>query len=383
MASPSFRPFELDEQTVSVQEYIENALMALVHELSLPASEAHLSISLKRRANPACCFINPITGALDGGSRVESMRTYSWPGKTLYEEWKFAVILRIMSILLDAIRTGQLISKRDIYYIEPEFFRAQYIVNNIIDDLACTIGVNRGALNVEAAGKGLVAGNFRLIRESQVVLNAQSPTEDTLIPRLKNGDEIDISRIRWVMVIEKEAVFHRLARSGYHIRATAGEGILVTGKGYPDLSTRAFLRKLYDVASTRPTPLRFYALTDGDPHGMAIMSTYKYGSVAQLHENARLSLPRLQWLGLRVSDIVAVPDEFGDKALCPLTKRDRNKILAMLQNSPVWASDGPEPQWRVELQRMLMLNFKAEIEVLYEHTGGLEGWIDRRMFRQE
>lgn len=155
------------------------------------------------------------------------------------------------------------------------------------------------------------------------------------------------------------------------------------GKGYPDLSTRAFLRKLYEVASTRQIHLRFYALTDGDPHGMAIMSTYKYGSVAHLHENAQLSLPRLQWLGLRVSDIVAIPDEFGDKALCPLTKHDRNKILSMLQNSPVWASDGPEPQWRVELQRMLMLNFKAEIEVLYEHIGGLEGWIDRRMFRQE
>lgn len=55
----------------------------------------------------------------------------------------------------------------------------------------------------------------------------------------------------------------------------------------------------------------------------------------------------------------------------------------MLHNSPVWASDGPELQWRVELQRMLFLNAKAEIEILYECSGGLEGWIERRMFRQE
>ena len=116
---------------------------------------------------------------------------------------------------------------------------------------------------------------------------------------------------------------------------------------------------------------------------MAILSTYKYGSAAHVHENARLCLPRLQWLGVRVTDIIAVPDAPGDKALLSLTKRDRGKIVAMLRNSPVWASDGPEPEWRVELQRMLVLNLKAEIEILYECVGGLEGWIDRRMFRQE
>jgi DNA topoisomerase VI subunit A len=37
---------------------------------------------------------------------------------------------------------------RDIYYIDPEFFRAQYIVDGIVDDLAYTIGVDRAALNV-------------------------------------------------------------------------------------------------------------------------------------------------------------------------------------------------------------------------------------------
>ena len=144
-----------------------------------------------------------------------------------------------------------------------------------------------------------------------------------------------------------------------------------------------FLRTLFDLASSRNKPLRFYALTDGDPHGMAIMSTYKYGSAAHLHENARLSIPQLQWLGLRVSDIIAVPEVLGDKALLSLTERDRRKIISMLRNSPVWASNGPEKQWRAELQRMLFLNAKAEIEILYECSGGLEGWIERRMFRQE
>ncbi|KGO43306.1 Winged helix-turn-helix transcription repressor DNA-binding [Penicillium expansum] len=386
MAEPStIQNLEIDDgRDPSVQEFIDNTLAALIHGLSQSPTEANISITLKRRASPIACIINPITGALEASPRAETHRKYSWPGKTAHEAWKFTVILRILAILDQAIRTGQLISKRDIYYIDPEFFRVQYIVDHIVDDLAYTIGVNRTALNVEAAAKGLVTGDFRLIRGSHILIDAQSVTEDTLIPRIEDGDEIDISRVRWVLVIEKEAVFHRLARVSYHTRALAGEGIMVTGKGYPDFMTRTFLRAMSDFASNQSRyPPRFYALTDGDPHGMAIMSTYKYGSAAHLHQNARLSIPRLQWLGLRVTDIIAVPEVLGDTALLSLTTRDRRKIMAMLRNSPVWASDGPEPEWRAELQRMLVLNLKAEIEILYGCQGGLEGWINRRMFRQE
>ncbi|OQE87704.1 hypothetical protein PENNAL_c0019G03860 [Penicillium nalgiovense] len=385
MAEPIIQNFEIDDgRDPSVQEFIDNTLAALIHELSRSPAEANISITLKRRASPIACIINPTTGALEASPRVDTYRKYSWPGKTAHEAWKFTVILRILAILDQAIRTGQLISKRDIYYIDPEFFRMQCIVDRIVDDLAYTIGVNRTALNVEAAAKGLVTGEFRLIRGSHILIDAQSVIEDSLIPRIEDGDDIDISRVRWVLVIEKEAVFHRLARISYHTRALAGEGIMVTGKGYPDFMTRTFLRAISDSASKQSRrPPRFYALTDGDPHGMAIMSTYKYGSAAHLHQNARLSIPRLQWLGLRVSDIIAVPEVLGDTALLSLTIRDRKKITAMLRNSPVWASNGPEPEWRAELQRMLVLNLKAEVEILYGCQGGLEGWINRRMFRQE
>ncbi|KAJ5992653.1 hypothetical protein N7451_008377 [Penicillium sp. IBT 35674x] len=111
------------------------------------------------------------------------------------------------------------------------------------------------------------------------------------------------------------------------------------------------------------------------------MSTYKYGSLAHLHENARLAVSGLKYLGIRVSDAVIDSDVSGS-VLLPLTARDHRKILSMLRNSPIWADDGPEPEWRVELQRMLMLNGKAEIETIYERDGGLEAWIDRKMFRQ-
>jgi meiotic recombination protein SPO11 len=113
------------------------------------------------------------------------------------------------------------------------------------------------------------------------------------------------------------------------------------------------------------------------------MSTYKYGSMAQPRENSSLVVPSLRWLGLRTTDVVEDGEEAlnGDD-LMPLTLRDRKKIVAMLSRNPVFAVDGPEPEWRVELQRMMMLNIKAETEIRYGRDGGLEGWIDGEMGRR-
>jgi meiotic recombination protein SPO11 len=113
------------------------------------------------------------------------------------------------------------------------------------------------------------------------------------------------------------------------------------------------------------------------------MSTYKYGSIAHLHDNARLSLPGMEWLGLKAADAILASESPGASEVLSLAPSDRRKVLAMLRNNPVWSNDGPEPEWRSELQRMLFLNIKAEIEMLYERDGGLEAWIDRKLFRQE
>ena len=42
---------------------------------------------------------------------------------------------------------------RDIYYIDPAYFRSQDVVDSIVDDLAYTIGVDRAALNVVSQGR--------------------------------------------------------------------------------------------------------------------------------------------------------------------------------------------------------------------------------------
>ncbi|OAL69374.1 hypothetical protein A7D00_6493 [Trichophyton violaceum] len=282
-----------------------------------------------------------------------------------------------------AIKGGFISSKRDIFYQDPVYFGSQRLVDRYIDDIAFTLDVSRAALHVAAAAKGAIGGNFSITMKSGSSIQVGACTEGIVIPRIHEVKEIDISGISWILVIEKEAVFHRLITSGYHNASAAGSGILLTGKGYPDLSSREFLRLLsrHEVCNSKMifNPLPIFILVDSDPDGMAIMSTYKYGSMAQVHRNADLNVPSIQWVGLQASEMMSAASHTNMPSLVPMSQHDRKKAEAMLKRNPSFAEDGPEPAWRKELQSMLVMNLKAELEILYELDGGMEGWLDRKM----
>ncbi|KAJ9640091.1 endodeoxyribonuclease [Coniosporium tulheliwenetii] len=246
-------------------------------------------------------------------------------------------------------------------------FVKQAVVDRYVDDIACAFGVPRLSLNV-----GL------------------------LIPNVNLTDRFRLSRVSWILVVEKEATFRSLASSNFW-DTLVSSGIMITAKGYPDVATRTFLR-----AISTPSPQNgfrcapVYALMDYDPDGIAIMSTYKYGSFALAHENTKLVVPQMGWLGIRSSVLPSCAaaltessnhgneDANGEsnvhqvQGLLRLTTRDRRKALKMLEWD-VFAENGPEPRWRMEFQVMLMLNVKAEIQIMEAQTGGLAGWLQAEL----
>lgn len=112
---------------------------------------------------------------------------------------------------------------------------------------------------------------------------------------------------------------------------------------------------------------------------MAIMSTYKHGSWNLSHENSQSLAPDVQWLGIQSSDIISNANNEEDKGLLRLSGRDRNKARKMLENNAVLWEGGREVEWRRELQVMLMLNVKAEMEILAERDGGVTGWVEDKL----
>jgi meiotic recombination protein SPO11 len=116
-------------------------------------------------------------------------------------------------------------------------------VDRYVDDIAFTFSVSRSKLNVTAAAKGLVAGAFRLSRRDGSILDAAGDRDGILVPPLRDILSVDLTAVKWILVIEKEATFRSIASSSFwDIIST--RGIILTGKGYPDIATRALLHFL-------------------------------------------------------------------------------------------------------------------------------------------
>ena len=126
-------------------------------------------------------------------------------------------------------------------------------------------------------------------------------------------------------MIEKEAVFQSLCRSDFHRDGPVGRGILLPGKGYPDLVTRELLHRL-DATLDPSIPL--LGLVDSDPHGINILWTYKFGSEAMRFDARNLHVPRLEWLGVKGTELRAIGANEAD--LIALKEGDKARARKML-----------------------------------------------------
>ncbi|KAI1360133.1 Spo11/DNA topoisomerase VI subunit A [Xylaria arbuscula] len=289
-----------------------------------------------------------------------------------------AAILQILHLSREALVAGRVITMRDIYYQNPELFESQQYVNGLVDDIAFTFELGRHALNIVAADKGLIAGAVTVNFHNGTALQCNPHHgQYVLIPADAHSvSKFDLGPIKWLLVIEKEATFRGLAASRFHDSAVAGPGILVTAKGYPDLSTRQFLHRLH----TSCPPLAMYALVDFDPHGVRIMLTYKDGSRSLQHEQ-NATLDHLSWLGPRSIDVLGarmgqVSTARPVDTTLPLTIGDRKEAVRIIS---LKMGDGDEAMENLdlirELQIMLLFNTKAEIQAV-DDAGDLTKWLD-------
>jgi len=191
-------------------------------------------------------------------------------------------------------------------------------------------------------------------------VDASTDREGLLMPNLKDVLSVNISSVKWILVVEKEATFRSIAASIVW-STLSSSGIMVTAKGYPDISTRAMLRFL-----SSPSPQNgfsappVYAMVDFDPDGIAILSTYKYGSGNLAHETAHLCLPKIRWVGLRSEHVLSGKATHAGQGLLTLTARDRRKARRMLE----WQVLEEDESLKRDLQVMLVLNLKAELQLL-------------------
>ncbi|KAH9040040.1 Spo11/DNA topoisomerase VI subunit A [Lactarius pseudohatsudake] len=282
-------------------------------------------------------------------------RTQSFPKGVRASIIPFAQFFRIADLAHEAIVDGLPVTKRSLFYRDVQLFKKQSVVDKVVDDLAATIGTARAQLNIRASPKGLICGGGLSIRTVGGDVIRVTESEGTLIPVPEDIASFDFSnKIDWVLVVEKEAVFQTLRQLCFvrHPFSHRGTGVMITGKGYPDLATRQMVKMLSD---NLPSTVPFVTLVDGDAYGLDIASVYKFGSVTLRHESYRLAVPRIECIGVWASELASLG--IDKCALLPISRADEKKARSMLRR------ELPD-RWKKELVHMLYTRRKAETEIL-------------------
>ncbi|CAI4231950.1 unnamed protein product [Auanema sp. JU1783] len=214
-------------------------------------------------------------------------------------------------------------TKRDLYYDQKLLYGTQTLLDRSLTSICELLAVTRNQLNVISSSKGLVAGPIAFMDLNGRLIDCRANA--TLISESLIGLRI-LSTARFIVVVEKDATFQKLIDEKFF--EVLPDALLVTGKGYPDICTRNFLK--WVVATCN---LDIFGLFDADPHGIEIMLTYKYGSISDKMEGKGAFIPTIKWIGMKPTDCLRF--QIAENQYLPLSHRDYKKLVRLRRRSVI------------------------------------------------
>ncbi|XP_018049212.1 PREDICTED: meiotic recombination protein W68 [Atta colombica] len=239
---------------------------------------------------------------------------------------KFVLMMVIMAEVHHLLLTNTTKTRRAFYYdLKKETTKylvpIQQYVDRALNDIANLLECAPWDLRLLATAKGLMAGNMTITLVDNQVIDCTIPGGAQIPQIISNIISIRV-KAEFVLVIEKDAVFQKLLEENC---SRFLKCILVTGKGYPDVATRMFVKILSEKME-----LPIYIVVDADPFGIDIMLIYRFGSSTLCKENESLACPNARWLGIHPSELIPI----GAKTI-PLTEADLIKLRSIEARSYV------------------------------------------------
>ena len=334
---------------LEVQQLGAPEVMASIEQLVIAAVQAIINgksfaLSVPSRASSNQTYVAELDRIVLRDQRSERNFT------NVMQVRKIAVTTRVMQLVHEVLSKGIHVTKRDLFYTDVKLFKKQDESDAVLDDVACMMGCTRSCLNVVASEKGLVVGRLQFHEDGDLIDCTRIGVGGKAIPPYIDKITNITSDAKFILLVEKDAVFMRLAEDRLYNKFPS---IIITGKGQPDVATRMFLRKL---KMTLNIPV--LAFVDADPHGLKILSVYSSGSKNMSYDSFSLTCPDIKWLGLRPSDFERY--HLPDQCLLPMSEKDIKVGQDMLKEDFIQKN----PAWIAELELMLKLKVKAEIQAL-------------------
>lgn len=258
----------------------------------------------------------------------------------------FTLIHTVMCEIYKNLTYHTTCTKREIYYKDVEFYKTQETVNRTVNSICVLLNVQEKDLSVMASAKGLIYGDITITFANKETMNCNRTQQ---VPQNVSEIETISTKAKFVLIVEKDTVFQKLTNDPVG-KNFCEKIILITAKGYPDISTRLLIKKI-DALLNIP----IYILVDADPHGIDIMCTYKFGSFNKIFEAEDLAVPKVRYIGIMPSDIESL-----NILVSETTAEDLKKTDEMLQRPYV------RGRLREELFWIKTCKKKAEIENMYQ-----------------
>lgn len=129
------------------------------------------------------------------------------------ESRKSAITLRVMQLLHAVLDKRIHITKRDLFYTDVKLFVDQAESDGVLDDVATMIGCTRSNLHVVASDKGLVVGRIQFEEDGDPIDCTRMGVGGKAIPPYIDKIENIRSDAEFVLLVEKEAAYMRMAVS--------------------------------------------------------------------------------------------------------------------------------------------------------------------------
>ena len=288
----------------------------------------------------------------------------------------FASICLVMSFIHQLLLSNRTTTTREVFYVFVTHFRNQRECDAVILDVAKVLGVSRRSLGLFASPKGWFCGCVEITRrgtlpsgkdvsgtiDGTALFSIQGlPITKEWTERDENGctsDGVEVQVFskdaKVILVIEKEGVYNRLSEERIFDRFPC---ILVTGKGFPDLATRALVSALH-----RELQIPVAGICDCNPFGISVLALYHCaGDRMGVDGRRRYTVP-IEWLGLRPSKVARLKNRLPETVFQKLTDLDNKRIASLLDNP-----DDPylTKEDEVEVRDMKDAGYKVELEALY------------------
>ncbi|KAJ9555130.1 hypothetical protein OSB04_009744 [Centaurea solstitialis] len=290
--------------------------------------------------------------------------------------WK--IVWKVMEMCYEILVQEKRVTQRELFYkllcASPDYFASQLQVNQTIQDVVALLRCSRFSLGIMASSRGAVAGRLllQILHNGPTVSTYGCSSASKLCYKEPDQETVDCTACgssgyaisgdlnlleklimktdaRYIFVIEKHAIFQRLAEDRVFNQIPC---ILITAKGYPDIATRFLLHRMSQAFPEMP----ILGLVDWNPAGLAILCTFKYGSIGMGLEAFRYAC-NIKWLGLRKDDLELIPEE----SFIQLKPKDM-QIAKSLMSSEIL-----QDNYKEELGVMVESGRRAEIEALYFH----------------